>query len=174
MILKYHRRCQTHNVLRIEQLIFMIYLYGFGPARFKLWGKWRKRRHLEAKGLTVDHVLNLYLVCLHRMAAHVLQLCARLRKKEPDTWNIGNHIYGRGNASCQGALENLSNFHYFALRTLSASIQLFTQNTSSLTKRDRFAPRSVSPCFSVNQRLESVLVTCKEQSRNTCRREVLN
>lgn len=32
MILKYHRQGQTHNVFWIEQLIFMIYRYGFGQS----------------------------------------------------------------------------------------------------------------------------------------------
>ncbi len=43
--------------------------------------KMEERRHLEAKGLTMDHVLNLYLPCLHRMTSHVLELGARLRNR---------------------------------------------------------------------------------------------
>ncbi len=54
---------------------------AIGPCSNQALRKMEERRHLEAKGPTTDHVLNLYLVRLCRVASHVLEYCVRLRNR---------------------------------------------------------------------------------------------
>lgn len=119
-----------------------VWIWPMASAQIKLWGKLRRKRHLEGKGLTMHHVLNLYLVCLHRTTSCS---CTRL-EIDPDAWNIGKHIHCRGNTRT-GCFRPLSNFHYFALWSVPASIQFSTQCTHTLTKIEHIVLRSMSSCF---------------------------
>lgn len=72
MILKCHRRCQTFpcDVLCIEQLIFVIYLYGFGQSPLLESSSEENGWKVCALGC----VLNLYVVCLQKMTSRVSEL----------------------------------------------------------------------------------------------------
>lgn len=87
MILKkYHRVCQTHIMYCVLSSLFLWFicmdlangLCSNQPPRGK---KGRNGDIWKRKGLTMDHVWNLYLVCLRRTASHVLECCARLRNR---------------------------------------------------------------------------------------------
>lgn len=98
MILKCHRRCQTLpcDVLRIEQLISVIYLYGFGQLPLLK----SSSEGNEGKVWALGCVLNLYLICLQKWPL----MCPKSEIK-PAMWNIDNHVYSRVSPACFTSLS---------------------------------------------------------------------